>query len=281
MAKRAPVDVFAYRDYRAFLLAFFERRQAQEDGYSYAKFANEVGLRTPNYAKLVVSGARNLGADLAVRFGEACSLHGDALKYFCALVAFNQSKNARERELHYAELQSFNRFRASHRFDAAQSAYHSTWFIPAIYELAARDDFRDEPQWIAQTLLPSITAREAAHALGVLRRLGLLKEGAHGRLLQAEAVLETPEGPLGHHIASFHRTMMQRAAEAIDLVPRDDREVAGLTLCVSEERMRELKVELERFRTHLLERYMKDERPERVVQVNFQMFPLSRRVKGK
>jgi len=44
---------------------------------------------------------------------------------------------------------------------------------------------------------------------------------------------------------------------------------------LSESRMGELKAELEAFREHLLRRYMKDERPERVVQVNFQMFPLS------
>ena len=39
--------------------------------------------------------------------------------------------------------------------------------------------------------------------------------------------------------------------------------------------MRALKQELEAFRTQLMQRYMKDETPERVVQVNFQMFPLS------
>jgi uncharacterized protein (TIGR02147 family) len=127
--------------------------------------------------------------------------------------------------------------------------------------------------------MPSISRREAAHGLNVLVRLGLLVRNEQGRLVQVNPVVETPEGPLGHHIGQFHRTMMQRAGEALDLVAREEREIAGLTFCISETRMHQLKTELERFRSHLLERYMHDESPERVVQVNFQMFPLSKAVK--
>jgi len=281
VAGRAPIDVFAYRDYRAFLVAFIEHKQARGAGHSNTEFTKRVGLRSANYLQLVIAGKRNLGTDLAVRFGEACGLRGEPLQYFCALVAFNQAKTARERELHYDKLRSFGRFRASHRLDAAHSAYHSHWYIPAIHELVARKDFREEPSWIASTLLPPIAAREATRALKVLERLGLLVRDASGRLTQAEAVVETPEGPLGHHVAQFHRAMMVRAAEALDLVPREEREIAGLTLCLSEARLRELKAELEGFRTHLLERYMRDEHPERVVQVNFQMFPLSKAADGQ
>jgi len=275
MATRAAVDVFAYRDYRAFLRAYYERRKAEKDGFSHAEFSQRIALRSPNYLKLVIDGERNLTANLALRFGEGCGLRDDSLRYFCALVAFNQAKTARERNLHYEKLQGFRRFRATHKLDAAQSAYYSQWYIPAVHELCARPDFADNARWIARALLPPISAKQAAQALEVLAELGLLTRDARGRWKQAEAVVETPEGPLGHHVVQFHRAMMQRAAEALDVVPRDEREIAALTLCVSEARMYELKAELEVFREHLLQRYMKDERPERVVQVNFQMFPLS------
>jgi uncharacterized protein (TIGR02147 family) len=277
MATRAPVDVFGYRDYRAFLLAYYERRKAEKNGFSHAEFSHGIGLRSANYLKLVIDGARNLTPDLAHRFGEACGLRDDALRYFCALVAFNQAKTARERSLHYEKLQGFRRFRASHRLDAAQSAYYSQWYVPAVHELCARPDFVDDPRWIARALLPPISPKQASQALDVLSQLGLLVRGADGRWQQSEAVVETPEGPLGHHVVQFHRAMMQRAADALDLVPREEREIGALTLCLSEARMHELKAELEAFREHLLRRYMKDERPERVVQVNLQMFPLSGR----
>jgi uncharacterized protein (TIGR02147 family) len=274
---RAKVDVFAYRDFRAFLRAYYERHKAERQGFSAEDFSKRAGLRSPNYLKLVIDGERNLTPDVAHRFAEACGLRDEAVDYFCALAAFNQAKTARERELHYTKLQSFRRFRAAHRLDAAQSAYHSEWFIPAVFELCARQDFDGDPRWIARTLLPPISPKQAKQALAVLEQLGLLVRGQRGRLEQAESVIETPEGPLGHHVVQFHRTMMQRAAEALDRVPREDREIAALTMCVSEARMRELKAELEAFRNRLAERYKADPQPERVVQVNFQLFPLSRK----
>jgi uncharacterized protein (TIGR02147 family) len=274
MATRASVDVFGHRDFRAFLRAYVERRKAQKTGFSSAEFAKRVGLRSPNYLTLVIDGERNITPDVAHRFGEACGLRDQALDYFCTLVAFNQAKTARERELHYRQLQSFRRYRAAHHLDAAQSAYHSEWYIPTIRELCARADFREDPRWIAKALLPQIAPKQAKAALAVLIELGLLVRDAHGRLQQAAELVETPEGPLGHHVVQFHRAMMQRAAEAIDRVPRDEREIASLTLCVSETKLRELKRELETIREQLVQRYMADEHPERVVQVNFQMFPL-------
>lgn len=279
MGRRAPVDVFAFRDHREFLRAFYERKAGQQAGFTYAAFSERVGVRTPNYLRLVIDGQRNLSDELTQRFGQACELTGDALAYFCALVAYGQAKTATERSERYAAMQGFDRFRATHRLDAAQSAYHAEWYIPVVYELCARPDFRADPTWIGAALLPAISAKQAAKALSVLRKLGLLEERG-GRLVQRQDVVETPEGPLGHQVAAFHRSMMARAGESIDVVPRDDREIAALTLCVSDSQMRELKAELEAFRKQLLERYLSDPAPERVVQVNFQMFPLSRACEG-
>ena len=109
----------------------------------------------------------------------------------------------------------------------------------------------------------------------MLLELGLLVRDAAGRLAQPEALVETPEGPLGHHVVEFHRAMMAHAAQAIDLVPRADREIASLTLCLSAEQFEQLKAELSMFRSLLLQRYQANADAQRVVQLNFQMFPLS------
>ncbi|HEX6241645.1 MAG TPA: TIGR02147 family protein [Polyangiales bacterium] len=277
MGSRAKVDVFAYRDYRAFLRAFSDRMRAEKTGFSAAEFAKRAGLKSPNFFKLVVDGQRNITQDVAHRFGDACGLHDDSLSYFCALVAFNQAKTSRERDLHYEKLQSFRRFRAAHRLDGAQSAYHAEWYIPAIYELAACRDFDPDPRAVAKSLLPAISPKQAQEGLAVLVELGLLVPDADGRLRPAQSIVETPEGPLGHHVVRYHRTMLERAAEALDHVPREEREIASLTIACSEERMRELKAELEAFRFKLAQRYQADSGAERVVQVNFQLFPLSKK----
>jgi uncharacterized protein (TIGR02147 family) len=276
MSARAAVDVFRFRDYRAFLREHYQRNKVRKGGYSLRAFSRAAGLRSPNYLKLVMDGDRNLTQAMALRFAQSCGLVGDAVEYFCELVAFNQARAAKERELHYERLTRFSRFRKVHKLDAAQSAYHSEWYIPAIRELVTRADFDEDPSWIARTLLPSISPEQARRALAVLLELGLLVRDESGRVVQPDDLVETPEGPLGHHVVAFHRAMMAHAAEALDHVPRADREIASLTLCLSAAQFDQLKAELALFRSLLLQRYRADPDAERVVQLNLQLFPLSK-----
>jgi len=271
------VDVFEYRDYRAFLRDVYKARKQTEYGFSYRAFAKRAGLSAPNYLKLVAEGQRNLTAEMAGRFAAALGLTGEASGYFCDLVAFNQASTAPERERCYQRLQSYRRYRNSFRLDAAHAAYHSEWYIPAIRELAACRGFREDPKWIARRLRPSISARQAQQALAVLGELGLLVRDAAGALVQHRPVLSTGDDhPLGHHIVTFHRTMLERAAEALDSVPRDEREIAALTVGLDAERFQQFKQRLYELRQELLLLGTAGGEPDRVVQINFQMFPLSR-----
>ncbi len=275
VARRA-VDVFAFRDYRLFLRAYYDEGRAQgSSAVSLRAFGKRAGLRSPNYLKLVMDGTRNLTAALAPRFAEAAGLRGEAAAYFCDLVAFNQSKSASERARAYERLGRFTKHRKVHKLDDAQAAYHTHWYLPAIRELVAHKSFRDDAKWIAKTLLPKITTREAQRALDTLLELGLLARDGGGKLVQRDALVETPDGPLGHHVVSYHRAMMQRAAAALDDVPREQREIASLTLCVSEAQLADLKRQLEQLRDQLLHSYAAGADACRLVQLNLQMFPLS------
>lgn len=283
-ARRLPVtllfvwctpDVFVFRDYRAFLRAFYAQNKEGGYGFSLRAFSKRARLRSSNYLKLVMDGDRNLTAEMAARFAQACSLRGQAADYFCELVAFNQARSAGERERAYARLSRFPRYRKVFTLDRAHEAYHSRWYIPVVRELAARADFSEEPRWIARKLLPAIAPRDAEHALAVLTELGMLVRDPSGKLVQAEALIETRDAPLGHHVVNFHRAMLERAAEALDRVPRAEREIQALTLCLSEERARELKARIAAFCDELLQTYHADADSRRVVQVNVQMFPVS------
>jgi uncharacterized protein (TIGR02147 family) len=274
-AMAEPPDIFAHDDFRAFLRSYYAHRKAQGRGFSLRSFSRQAALQSSNYLKLVMDGDRNLSAPMAERFAAACGLRGPAAEYFCELVAYGQAETAAERERAYRRLSSFRRFRDVYPLERAHEAYHAQWYIPAIRELAARADFRADPKWIARTLLPAISARQAARALEVLSELGFLVPDAQGNLRQAHALLETSDRPLGHHLVKFHRTMMERASEALDRVPRAEREIASLTLCLSAAQLAGLKQRLEQLRHELLHEYVSGPDATRVVQLNFQLFPLS------
>lgn len=268
------IDVFEYRNYRAFLRDFYQRGKANKT-LSLRSFSQRAGMRSPNYLKLVMDGDRNLTPQVADRFAKACGLKGDAADYFCDLVAFNQARSALERARYYDRLRKFSRYRKVYRLDDAHSRYHSRWYIPAIRELVVRKDFQEDPKWIARTMMPNISPKEAAEAIKILCELGLLVRDKKGRLCQNEPSVSTADGPLGFHIVNYHHAMMERAADALERVEREDRDIASVTLCLSQKKMQQLKEHLERFRFEIIETYEPDENPERVVQINFQMFPLT------
>lgn len=268
-------SVFSYLDYRAFLRDHYAERKAKGRGFSFRVFSRLAGLGSPNYLKLVMDGDRSLTPEMSERFAKACGLTGEPAAYFVELVAFNQARTATDREAAWARLSGFRRYREAHRLELAHAAYHSTWYLPAIRELAARADFRAEPAWIAPRLRPPITELEAERALATLFELGLLVRGARGRATQGEAIVTTGPETRGMHITSYHRAMLARATDAIDRVPAAERDISSLTLAVSAGGLATIKERIQRFRRELLELSATEDDPREVVQIGFQLFPLT------
>jgi uncharacterized protein (TIGR02147 family) len=275
-----PIDVFSYLDYRAFLRDYYNARKEKGRGFSYRSFSRKAGLKSPNYLKLVIDGGRNLSAAMAERFGIACGLGDDELRYFVDLVGFQQADTSSERSKFYSRLTGYQRYRAAHKLDVAHAAYYSAWYMPAIRELVARHDFREDAAWIAAQMIPAIAALDAQRALETLLELGLLVRSDDGSLKQADALLSTGPETRGVHIGNYHRSMMQHAIQSIDLVGAKDRDISSLTLCVGPNGLRVFKERIQRFRRELLELSALEDEPEQVVQINFQLFPLSRGREG-
>jgi uncharacterized protein (TIGR02147 family) len=277
MGGAANIDVFAYLDYRAFLRDYYNERKGAGRGFSYRNFSRRAGLKSPNYLKLVIDGERNLSPEMAERFAQACGLQDDEARFFVDLVAFGQASSMTERDQAYGRLAGFQRYRSVHKLDLAHAAYYSAWYMPAIRELAARTDFRGDPAWIARQLVPTISPADAARALETLLELGLVTRTDAGAIKQTDALLSTGPETRGVHIASYHRVMMQRAMASIDLIAPQQRDISSLTLCLGGLGLRLFKERIQRFRKELLELSSLENDPEQVVQINFQLFPLTKR----
>lgn len=276
MPPRLP-RVFDYLDYRAYLRDYYTAKKEQGGAFSYRAFSKRAGIRSPNHLKRVSEGERNLSPEMAVRYADALGLKGEEASYFRDLVAFNQARTGAERNAAYQRLTGFRSYRRAHKLDLAHAAYHSTWYLPAIREMALRPDFRDDPAWIAQRLRPRIAPAEVAHALKTLIDLGLLVRDDEGRLRQGEAIATTGPETTGLHIGNYHRAMMERAAEAIDLFPASERDISSITFCAGEDGLRRLKERIQRFRKELVTMLAEEEEGEQVLQLNMQLFPLSTR----
>lgn len=270
---RCPIDVFLYHDYRTFLGDYYRAKKGR--GFSYRAFSRAAGLGAPNYLKLVIAGQRNLTLPMAERFAQTCGLGKEATQYFVTLVSFNQAKSSAERERHYQRLGAFARYRRAQKLELAEAAYHASWYVPAIRELAQSADFRPDPEWIASVLWPPIKPHEAKAALTTLLDLGLLETSPDGTLRQRARVVSTGAQTTGMHIRNYHAEMLRQATASMENVPANERDLTSLTMCLGPTGLERLRERIAAFRREIVELCESETQPSQVVQLNFQLFPLS------
>lgn len=274
MKNWAP-NIFEFLDYRAYLRAYYEAGKEHTTAFSYRYFAKQAGYSSPSFLRHVMRGERNLSSDSIVRFAKALDLDAEEKRFFNALVEYDQAENSLERRRAFELITASRRWKLAKRLDEGFFRYLSCWYYPVIREMTARDDFVEDVHWIASQLFPPVSPSEAKDALDVLLELGLIERDEEGRLHRGEPSLST-----GHEVRSmgagnYHRQMLERAAESIDSVDRDMRDLGAMTVCISPETVPELKKRIHEFREKLLDVCDRDPEPSVVYQFNTQLFPLS------
>jgi uncharacterized protein (TIGR02147 family) len=274
MAQWRP-SIYEFVDFRAYLKAYYEAAKANLRQFSYRYFSRRAGFASPNFLKLVIDGQRNLGRDSVDQVAEALQLDADETTFFANLVAFNQADTDAERNRYFERLAASRRFRAAQHLDGDLFEYLSHWYYPAIREMAARADFRDDPAWIASQLQPPVKPSQASAALDTLLRLGLL-ERSEGRIVRGEATLTSGHEVRALGVANYHRQMLERAAESIELIASEERDLSAMTVCIGAPLVPELKRRLREFRETLMDLCDREAEPDLVYQLNIQLFPLTR-----
>ncbi len=278
MAGSWTPDIYEFLDYREYLGAYYEAAKENVPAFSYRYFSRRAGYSSPNYLKLVMDGERNLTEKSTHQMIKGLGLEGEEARFFRALVNFNQATSAREKNEYFEEVSASRRFRSARRIDRSMFEYLSCWYYPAIREMAARDDFRDDPAWIGRQLFPRVPAKKVREALDLLLELGLLERDEDGAIVRGEPALTTGHEVRSLAIGNYHRQMLERAAESIDTVPREMRDVSGMTVCIDAATVAEIKGRIHTFREQLMEICERetDEDKSLLYQICFQLFPLSR-----
>jgi uncharacterized protein (TIGR02147 family) len=279
MSNGSTHDVFGYSDYREFLRAAYADGKTR--GLSYRWLARRAGLSSASFLKAVMDGQKNLAKTTAKRVAIALGLSEDGSEYFCLLAQANQATEAAEQRRIRAQLARLRRHQDVRELAAARDAYYREWYFPAIRELATTTHFRADARWIARTLRPSITVPAAKRALAVLERIGLLRRNAIGELRASHQQVTTELEPKSDQVATFHRAMLERAASALDDMAREERDISSITLCVEPNGLPAFKKRIQQLRRELLDEFDAGSSGSQVVQLNLQLFPVSKRFDSK
>lgn len=269
-------SVFQYNDYRILLKDLFQFHQKRNRHFTFRFFSQKAGLSSPSALKEVMDNKKNLTQRSILQFAIGFNLNKSETDYFTSLVYFNQAEAEDEKNRYYKELMRLQQNHKGKTLTASQYEYYSNWYNSAIRELACIKGFKDDPDWIAEKLVPAIKPSEAKKAIELLTSIGLLTRQQDGTLKQDTPKLEVDADVTGLSIRNFNRNMIQLGAEAIERFDKDEREVSGLTLGISRECGQEIKNMVREFKKQVLNYAVNDARTaDTVYQLNFQLFPMT------
>lgn len=262
-----------YEDYRSYLRDYFQFKKSGNRSFSLRVFSRLTGYRSSNFLKLVMDGKRNLSMPGVERLQKALALDRDESRFFRNLVLFNQAANPEEKQFYARELLATPLDVPP--LSRARYEYWTQWYYAVIRELVNLPGFSADPQWIASTLQPSITPQQAEAAVRKLLLLGFLSRDAQNRLIQSEPLIFSGRDLVSPALRGFHQGMIEKGREALERFPKEERQISCVTITLDAEGMERAKQMITRVRKELLKMAGPPQAPGRVVQVNFQLFPVT------
>lgn len=269
--------VYAYTDYRKFLLDWLTLRQETDRKFNRSEFHRRLGLpNTRSYVPDVLAG-KDISATFLDRFVVALELDVEAARFFRVLVRFNQATTPEERELAFDQLVALNRTPRT-IMDPRHYHYYRHWWNGAVRAILAIHDLSDEPRKVANLVSPNITEAQAKASLQLLSELNLIERNSQGFWKPTDHTLSTGENARPELVRQLQIQQMGLVQSAIlDSQRSPDQVVATNTISVSDAGLAMIRRRLERFRSELRSIVHKDaEAPSRVHLVSMAIIPLSK-----
>jgi uncharacterized protein (TIGR02147 family) len=273
--KSAFPDVTTYTDYRKFLRDCYDFRKKSNPKFSHRYFCQKAGYGSSSAFGDILKGRRNLSAPAALRLARALELDRTDEEYLLQLVQFNQAGSLEVKNLHYARMMSLARISID-VISPDKYAYFSKWYHAALRELIFYTPFKDDYKALGRKLDPSIPAAQAKQSIALLEKLGMIEKGADGYYRQSSALLTADSLGGAMHVENFQAETMRLALESLNRHPPASREMSTLTATLSAASVDKAKEAIKALRQCILALAEKDKHVDRVMQLNIQLFPLTR-----
>lgn len=274
-------EIFDFTDFRAFLRAWLSERRGN---ISVRSFAREAKC-SPALVSSIANGRRNLDQERATAFAKVMRLTPREAEFFHLLVAADGSRPLAERERAWSQITAIRTTRNARRVDGAELEIFFEWYYGAILEMSRCVGFSSDPEWIARRLSPRVSSSQVRKAVKRLEELGFLEARADGSLHPIDETARTTHEP-GHiegdssfrQVALYrlHQGALDLGRQALERVPAEERQYGSTTVSIPTSMLPELKRRVQEFQDELLKLCnTPPHHPDRVYQINVQLFPVS------
>jgi uncharacterized protein (TIGR02147 family) len=266
--------IYNYQDYRSFLRDFYAECNARNPKFSLRSFASKIGLNVSNITR-ILNGQRNISEETQSRIVVYLKLRERETEYFNLLVQYTQAHNTADKRALYEQIRLFRKTRLRN-LSPEYDEYFSNWFNVALRELINILPRKIKSRDFARMLLPSPKANDIRKSFNLLLRLGLVKQKTDGCLELADKFVSTPDEWTGTAIHTFQVAMAELGKQALDRFPKSERDISTLTLSLSQEGLSRAKAVIQHAREEVLNIANSDSLADRVYELNWQLFPLSK-----
>jgi uncharacterized protein (TIGR02147 family) len=274
------INIFDYTDYRKFLEDYYLERKKDFPAFSYQFLAQKAGFTNKGFVYNLINGKRSLSKSNLFKMCEALGLNRYEAEYFENLVSFNHANGLKEKNFYFERLNSLkNRGKAKSEMQVVrkeQYEFYSTWHHSAVRSIIDMYEFRDDYKWLARMIYPPITVKQAKRSVVLLRNLGMIEKQKNGVYRVIEKNITTGKDVVGLAIQNFHKECATLSQNAIQNLPREERSISGLTMGISRPVYNKISEEILQFQNRIAELVSADGAADRVYQLNFHMFPMSK-----
>lgn len=277
------IQIFQYTDYRAYLKDALQLLKEKDSRISQRWIQQRLGVKTSGWLADVLAGRRKIGRPQLEAFAGILSLSAREELYFQTLVDYVHAPNLPARNRAFEKMASFHEVPRD-LIDPDRFEYFSKWYYGAIREWLLIEPYKGDPVRLAKALNPPITPVQAQEAISVLERLGMIKRYASGEMRPAvEHVKKLSHFGPEHYYRYIH-AQIEMGIDAVERIPKEERDISALTLTLSEEGFLAFRQELKELRTRMVQLSETENKKfwpgvhgdsRRVYQSILQLFPVS------
>ena len=270
------ISIYNYTDYKKYLGDYYRTQKENHPHFSFQLFADRAGFKSKTYLHKIINGKKCLARVSILKVAKALKLKQNETSYFEVLVNFNDARSIKDREYYFNCLQELGQSDPARPVLKSQFQYFSRWYFVVIRELITIQDFKDDFKLLAKSVEPSILPEQAEHAVKTLIDLGLIRKSPSGKYVQTDNALTTDPDITPLAVQVFQKECLKLASDSIEYHNNKVRDISTLTVGISQRGFDKISGEIAVFRKKLVEIVKNDNPADRVYQINFQLFPLSK-----